>query len=138
MEREGKTSARLGMSGWPSENVDEGQGSQTSTRKLVQTTQGPEVEYSQVRRQERAQNSNPWKRDNREVIFALYQYKETRTGSNSKNRVSKREVHEPSVHDEGLPFLTKQVGNYSGTLNISDGSIEDTCADNGECSCLRQ
>ena len=37
------------------------------TRKLVQTTQSSEVEYSQVRRQDRAQNSNPWKQDDREV-----------------------------------------------------------------------
>ena len=37
------------------------------TRKLVQTTQSPEVEYSPVRRQERAEHSNPWKQDNREV-----------------------------------------------------------------------
>ena len=35
------------------ENADEGQGSQTSTRKLVRTTQSPEVESSQVRRQEK-------------------------------------------------------------------------------------
>ena len=25
----------------------------------------------------------------------------------------KYEVHEPSVHDEDLPFPTKEVGNYS-------------------------
>ena len=47
-------------------HTDEGQGSQTGTRKLVRTTQSPEVEYSQVRRQERAQHSNPWKQDNGE------------------------------------------------------------------------
>ena len=35
-------------------NVDEGQGSQNGTRKLVRTNQSPEVEYSQVRRQENA------------------------------------------------------------------------------------
>ena len=48
-------------------NADEGQGSQTSTRKLVRTTQSPEVESSQVRSQEEAQHSNPWKQDDREV-----------------------------------------------------------------------
>ena len=46
-------------------NVDEGQGSQTSTRKLVRTTQSPEVECSQVRRQENAQNSDSWKQGDR-------------------------------------------------------------------------
>ena len=40
-------------------------------------------------------------------IFVLYWYKETCTGSNSKNRVSKHEVHEPSEHDEDLPLLTQ-------------------------------
>ena len=45
------------------ENVDERQGSQTSTRKLVQTNQSPEVQYSHVRRQENAQNSDSWKQD---------------------------------------------------------------------------
>ena len=43
------------------ENVDEGQGSQTSARKLVRTTQSPEVECSRVRRQENTQKSNSWK-----------------------------------------------------------------------------
>ena len=48
-------------------NADEGQGSQTRARKLVRTTQSPEVGKSQVRRQEKAQKSNPWKQDDREV-----------------------------------------------------------------------
>ena len=39
-------------------NVDEGQGIQTSTRKLVRITQSPGVERSQVRRQENAQHSD--------------------------------------------------------------------------------
>ena len=42
-------------------NVDEGQGDHTSTRRLVRTTQNPDVERSQVRRQENAQNSDYWK-----------------------------------------------------------------------------
>ena len=49
------------------ENVYEGQGSPTSTRKLVQTTQSQEVEYSQVRKLERAQILNPWKKGHSEV-----------------------------------------------------------------------
>ena len=44
---------------------------------------------------------------------------EGQTGSNSKNRFSKHEIHEPSVHDEGLPFPTKEVGNYSRLLKMS-------------------
>ena len=38
-------------------NVDEGQGCHTSTRRLVRTTQRPEIERSLVRRQENAQIS---------------------------------------------------------------------------------
>ena len=47
-------------------NVVEGQGSQTSTRKLVGTTHNPEVECSQLRRQENAQNSDSWKQGDQE------------------------------------------------------------------------
>ena len=42
-------------------------------------------------------------------IFELYQNKETCTGSDSKNRVSKHEVHKHQRHDEGLPFPTKSI-----------------------------
>ena len=47
-------------------NVDEGQGSQTGTRRLVRTTQSPEIESSQVRRQEIAQNLDSWKQRDQE------------------------------------------------------------------------
>ena len=49
----------------------------------------------------------------------------TCAGSNSKNRTSKHEAHEPPAHDEDLPFLTKDFGNYSRLPNILSGSIED-------------
>ena len=49
-------------------NVDEGQGSHTSTRRLVRTTQNPEVERSQVGRQENAQNSDSWKQGDQENL----------------------------------------------------------------------
>ena len=95
--------------GYPvdSVNADEGQGSQTGTRKLVRTTQSPQVESYQVRREEKAQNSNPWKQDDTEVSSYSYWYRETCTDSDSKDRVSKYEVHKPSRHDEDLPFLSK-------------------------------
>ena len=47
-------------------NVDGSQGSQTSTRKLVRTNQSPEIEFSQVRRQENSKHSDSWKQDDRE------------------------------------------------------------------------
>ena len=34
------------------------------------------------------------------------------------------EVHKPSIHDEGLPLPTKEVGSYSRMLNIFNGSIK--------------
>ena len=46
--------------------VNEGQGSQTGTRKLVRTTISPEAESSQVSRQEKAQHSDSWKQGDQE------------------------------------------------------------------------
>ena len=71
-------------------------------------------------------------------IFELYWYKETCTGSDSNKRVSKHEVHEPSIHDEDLPFLTKEVGNYSRILDIFNGSIKDKCVDLENGSALHE
>ena len=39
-------------------------------------------------------------------------------GSDSKDRASEHEVHKPSIHDEGLPLPTKEVGNHSRILNM--------------------
>ena len=50
-------------------------------------------------------------------------------GSDSKNRVSKHEVHEPSIYDENPPSVTKEVGTYDRILNIFTGSIEDRCVE---------
>ena len=48
------------------ENVDEGRGDHTSTRRPVRTTQNSVVERSQVRRQENAHNSDSWKQGDQE------------------------------------------------------------------------
>ena len=60
--------------GYPVDTVDadEGQGSQTSSRKLVRTTQSPEVESSQVRRQEML-NIQIWKQGGRNLRTRLVQ-----------------------------------------------------------------
>ena len=50
-------------------------------------------------------------------------------GSNPKNSISKHESHQPSVHDEGLPVLAREVGNYSRLLNILNGNIKYKCFD---------
>ena len=105
-------------------NVDEGQGDHTSTRRLARTTQNLEVELSQVRRQEHAQNSDFWKQGDGEESS-----NSTCTGSESKNRVSEHEVHEPSVPDEGLPCFAREVGNYSKLPNILTRSIKNKCVD---------
>ena len=62
-----------------------------------------------------------------EGIFKLYSHTETCAASNPKTRVSKQATHEPSVRDEGLPFPTKEFGNYSRALDILNGSIRDKC-----------
>ena len=51
--------------------------------------------------------------------------------SDSKDRVSKYEVHKPSIHDEDLPLRAKEVGNYNRIFIIFNGSIEDKCVDKG-------
>ena len=38
-------------------------------------------------------------------------------------------MHEPSIPDEGLPVLTKEVGNYSSPLKFVDGRINNKCVD---------
>ena len=101
----------------------------TRTRKLEQTTQNPEVERSQVVRQENAQKFRFLGTVQSGGSFALCRHKETCACSNSKNGNSKYEVHEPSVHDKYLPLSAKEVGNYRSILNGLNGSIEDTCID---------
>ena len=51
-------------------------------------------------------------------IFELYKYKEICTGSDSKDRVSEHELHEPSIHDERLSVYAKEVGKHSRALSI--------------------
>ena len=53
------------------EIVEEGQGSQTSTRRFARSTQSPEIECSHVRRQENAEHSDSWKQGDQGGIFEL-------------------------------------------------------------------
>ena len=94
-------------------NVDEGQGSHIGTWRLVRTTQNPEVERSQVKRQENAQSSDSWKQYNQEEASHS-----ARTRKLLQAGISKHEVHEPSVNDKYLPFSAKGVGNYSSTFAL--------------------
>ena len=105
-------------------NVAEGQGDHTSTRTHVRTTQNPEVERSLVRRQESAQSSDSWKQYDQEEASTLLVQGDV-YGQQFQEQSFKHEVQEPSVHDEDLPFSTKEVGNSSRLLNILNGSIKD-------------
>ena len=52
-------------------------------------------------------------------IFKLYYHTETCTDSHSKNRVSKYEVHKPSIHDDDISFPTKKLGSTAGYSTFS-------------------
>ena len=111
---------------------DEGQGSQTSTRKLVRTNESTEIKCSQVRRQENTQHSDYWTRaDREEASNSTGTRKLVRAATPRTEPQNMKCTNKPSVHDEGLPFPTKEVRNYSRTLNIFDGSIKDKCIDMG-------
>ena len=109
-------------------SVAEGQGDHTSTRRHVRTTQNPEAERSLVRRQESAQSSDSWKQYDQEEASTLPVQGDV-YGQQLQEQSFKHEVPEPSVHDEDLPFSTKEVGNSSRLLNILNGSIKDKCVD---------
>ena len=51
-------------------------------------------------------------------------YKETCTGSDSEDRVSKHEVREPSIHAKGLSFLTTGVEDYNRIETFSTEELE--------------
>ena len=103
-----------------------------------------EVGYAQVSRQENAQTA-----EGNLCMQQLQKQRDQRATSDSNNSgqksagcdsdtgVSKHEIHEPSIHDQELPVLTK-VGNFSRLLNFLTGSIQNTCVDMGVFSCLRQ
>ena len=89
-------------------NVDERQGSQTRTRKLVRINQSPEVQDSHVRRQENAPKFRFLETGRREESSHSDKYKETCTGSEHKSKVSEHEVHKPPIHEEGLLEFAKR------------------------------
>ena len=108
-------------------NDDKGQGDLTRTRKLVQTTQKSRRRTFSSETTGKCSNFRFLETGRPGGSFALYLHEETCVGRNSLNGISKYEVHEPSVHDEDLPFSTKEVENYRSILNVLNGSIEDKC-----------
>ena len=109
-------------------NVDAGQGGQTRKRKLVRT-QSPEVERSQVTRQENSQKSHATKQGDQEES----------SNSGSTRRLVRAATPRTEFHNmryanhqymtKVFHFLTKEVGNYSRILNMFNGSIKDKCVD---------
>ena len=69
-----------------------------------------EREGKSSRRQENAQSSDSWKQCDQEEPSNSINSRTLVPASKSKNRVSKHEEHEPSVHDEDLPIFAKKVG----------------------------
>ena len=76
--------------------------------------------YHQESRQRHqyAQKFRFWETIRQRGSFKLHKYKETYTYSDSKDRVSKHEVHKSSIHDEDPSFSAKEVHIYDRTLNI--------------------
>ena len=99
---------------------------QTSTRKLVRTTQSPEVESSQVRRQEKAQNSNPWKQDDREVSsYSTSTRKLVRTATpRTEFRDMKYTNHQYMM--KIFHFVHKKLGITAGNSTFSMEALETT------------
>ena len=50
-------------------------------------------------------------------------------GQRLQEQSFKHEVQKPSIHDKGLPFPAKEVGNHSRILNIFNENIKDQCVD---------
>ena len=134
VEREGKSSAGFesGECRW------RGQGSQQSARRLVLTTQSPEIERSQVRRQENAQNSDSWKQGDQEESSNSTSTRRLCTGSDSKNRVSEHEDHKPWIHEKGFPILAKEVVNPQQVTQHLQRKHQRPMYWCGDCSCHRQ
>ena len=101
----------------------EGQGSQNGTRKL-----GSEVESSQVRRQEKAQNSNLWKQDEREGSSYSTKKKEILYGQRLPSAESQNMKYRNHQYITKI-FHVLEVVNYRRKLNMFNGSTKDKCAD---------
>ena len=97
-------------------NVDEGQGSQTSTRKLVRTTQSKEVECSQVMRQENAQNSDSWKQGDREESSNSASTRKPVRAVTPRTEFQNMKYTNHQYMTKVFHFFAKEVGNYSRTL----------------------
>ena len=99
-------------------NVDEGQGSQTSTRKLMRTDQSQGVEYSQVRRQENTQHSDSWKQGDREESSNSTSTRKLVRAVNTRTESQNMKCTNRQYMTKVFHFFAKEVGNYSRVLNM--------------------
>ena len=74
----------------------------------MQTTQNPEVEFSQVKRQENAQSSDSWKQYNQEEASHSASTRKLVQAATARTGISKYEVHELSVHDDRSSIFCKR------------------------------
>ena len=116
-------------------NVDDGQGSQTSTMRLVRTTQSPEVECSQVMQQENAQNSDSRKQGDKEKFS-------NSTSSRRLVRAATPRTEFQNMKYTNHQYMTKVFHFLQKKLRITAAQhsqwkhLRQMCW-YGECSCLR-
>ena len=123
VEREGQFSAGFGISRQSSECRRRTKNNHTGTRRFVGTTHSAEVERSQVRRQENAQFCFLETGTTRRNLRTL------RVQWDLHGQRLQEQIFETWIHDEDLPCLSEEVGNYSKLLNIFNGSIKDICVE---------
>ena len=119
-------------------NVDKGQGGHTSTRKLVRTTQSPEVECSQVRRQENALNSDSWKQGDQEESSNC-----TRTRRLVRAATPITEFHNMKYTSHQhmtkiFHFQPQKLGTAAGYSIFLMEASKTNVLIKKKCSCLRQ
>ena len=98
------------------ENADERKRVETAPRKPVQITSKSEVGYSQVSRQENALIAQgnlcmePLQKQSGQRVLSNSSCSGKCAGCDSKTRVSKQVIHEPSIHDQIFQFLQEKLG----------------------------
>ena len=91
-------------------NDDKGQGDLTRTRKLVQTTQNPEVERSQVKRQENAQRSDSWKQHNQEEASLSTSTRKLVQAATPRTKFQNMKFTNHQFRKKIFHFLQKKLG----------------------------
>ena len=129
MEGEGK-SARLGTSGQSGDD-DEGQGDHTSTWRLVRLTQNPEVERSQKRRPEKAQNSDSWKQFNQEESTNSVNTRRLVRAATPRTDFQNMKHTNHQYMTKNFQISQKNLGIQTKIFNILNGTINNKCVDMG-------